>query len=296
MIGGNRLAILAATIRDADLLFRRATLEAAQAAIDAGRALIEAKSLLKHGQWLPWLQANAPMSERSANRYMQLARSGMESATVADLGIGGAAMALAKHRGQETAAPLAAIDNVVTALEAGIASMADDVADVPAVKEKALPLLKEAHRLATLVTASEVEKEGLDQETAELTTLMRMRGCRGTWGVGKVTFPDDLTYDEWVHIGRVLRTMPGYPVDPVRCYVAEGLRRSKRAPFDPRHFRSKQEFLDNLIVDAASAEGRGALPKHVKSLDEPGIPPMAYEQIDASEWWDDPDPAAGDAP
>jgi hypothetical protein len=40
MTGSNRLAVLAAEIRDADLLFRRATLEAAQAALDAGHALI----------------------------------------------------------------------------------------------------------------------------------------------------------------------------------------------------------------------------------------------------------------
>lgn len=95
--GNNRLAVLAAEIVRADLLFRRATEEAAQAAIDAGNALIEAKSLLKHGEWLPWLAANVPMSQRSVSRYMRIARSGMKSDTVANLGIRATDEALAKH-------------------------------------------------------------------------------------------------------------------------------------------------------------------------------------------------------
>jgi hypothetical protein len=41
--------------------------------IDAGLALIEAKKLVQHGQWLPWLKENCGVSERRAQHYMKLA-------------------------------------------------------------------------------------------------------------------------------------------------------------------------------------------------------------------------------
>lgn len=55
---------------------------AVQHAIRAGELLIEAKSQLGHGEWLPWLEANFPGSERTAQNYMRMAR---KSACVADL-------------------------------------------------------------------------------------------------------------------------------------------------------------------------------------------------------------------
>ena len=45
-----------------------------EAAIAAGHKLIEAKSLLTHGAWLPWLRQRVSMSERTAQDYMRLAR------------------------------------------------------------------------------------------------------------------------------------------------------------------------------------------------------------------------------
>jgi hypothetical protein len=43
-------------------------------AIAAGEALIEAKRLAGHGRWLPWIEANCDFGERTARRYMLLAR------------------------------------------------------------------------------------------------------------------------------------------------------------------------------------------------------------------------------
>jgi hypothetical protein len=60
------------------------------AAIRLGELLIEAKAQLKHGQWLPWLEANFPKSEKSAQSYMRLAR---KSAEIADLPSVAAALA-----------------------------------------------------------------------------------------------------------------------------------------------------------------------------------------------------------
>lgn len=42
-------------------------------AIAAGDLLIEAKSKVKHRQWLPWLEA-CSVPARTASRYMMLAR------------------------------------------------------------------------------------------------------------------------------------------------------------------------------------------------------------------------------
>lgn len=43
-------------------------------AIKAGEKLIEAKSLCRHGEWLPWLRDNANVGQREAQIYMRLAR------------------------------------------------------------------------------------------------------------------------------------------------------------------------------------------------------------------------------
>ncbi|MGA2493333.1 MAG: DUF3102 domain-containing protein [Roseiarcus sp.] len=92
----NRLPVLAEQIKEAHAGVFDAAKTAADCAIEAGRALIEAKMLVAHGGWAPWLIANVGFSERTARRYMQIAQSGLETATVADLGIRGAAEALAR--------------------------------------------------------------------------------------------------------------------------------------------------------------------------------------------------------
>ena len=40
--------------------------------IEIGRRLVEAKELLEHGEWLPWLEKETEFSDRSAARYMKL--------------------------------------------------------------------------------------------------------------------------------------------------------------------------------------------------------------------------------
>jgi hypothetical protein len=47
---------------------------AVQHAIACGKALLEAKAKCKHGEWLPWLEANVKFSKDSANDYMRLAK------------------------------------------------------------------------------------------------------------------------------------------------------------------------------------------------------------------------------
>lgn len=57
----------------------------------AGELLLQAKSQLPHGQWTAWLTSNCAFSDRTAQRYMQIASSWdslqSKTATVADLGV-----------------------------------------------------------------------------------------------------------------------------------------------------------------------------------------------------------------
>lgn len=70
----NRLPVLAASINaehDECLVAMRQSLSHALA---AGDMLVEAKSLIAHGQWLPWLAENCTIPKRTAQLYMRLAK------------------------------------------------------------------------------------------------------------------------------------------------------------------------------------------------------------------------------
>ena len=65
---------LANRIRAAHTEVISATRHIVTHAIAAGDLLIGAKKALDHGQWLPWLKDNCDLSERTANRYMNVAK------------------------------------------------------------------------------------------------------------------------------------------------------------------------------------------------------------------------------
>lgn len=67
-------------------------------AIRAGELLTEAKAQVRHGEWLPWLEANFPASVRSAQGYMRLAARAEDAQALAHLGIEGALKQLAAPR------------------------------------------------------------------------------------------------------------------------------------------------------------------------------------------------------
>jgi len=70
----NRLPILAGEIKTALAATRAAATVTLTSAILAGERLIEAKALVAHGQWLPWLEEHCELSVRSAQVYMRLAK------------------------------------------------------------------------------------------------------------------------------------------------------------------------------------------------------------------------------
>jgi hypothetical protein len=68
------LPVLAAEISAAREGLNGAVKTAINQAIIIGQRLIEAKALLKHGEWLPWLNEHCFLSERQAQKYMRIAR------------------------------------------------------------------------------------------------------------------------------------------------------------------------------------------------------------------------------
>ena len=101
LVGSNSLADLAARIRLEHYAAAEKLTEALRHAMTAGELLIEAKALVQHGQWLPWLADHVAISERTAQLYMRLAKNRGEieatkSATdIADLTLNEAAALLA---------------------------------------------------------------------------------------------------------------------------------------------------------------------------------------------------------
>jgi len=75
LAGDNSLPDLAARILAEHEAAEAANKRGLTHAINAGRLLIEAKAKLTHGRWLPWLSEHCRVPERTAQAYMQVARS-----------------------------------------------------------------------------------------------------------------------------------------------------------------------------------------------------------------------------
>lgn len=102
----NSLTDLAARIKVEHESTAAALKRGAEHAIAAGKLLLEAKLLLKHGQWLPWLKDNCAISERTARLYMRLAQNQMElgeNGNVADLSVRGALAMIARPKDDDIA-------------------------------------------------------------------------------------------------------------------------------------------------------------------------------------------------
>jgi hypothetical protein len=365
-IGGNRLAVLAAEIQEAHADTLKYLHRAAERALEAGKLLLEAKELLGHGQFLPWIKENCQLSERTAQRYMRIARSGVEPAKLADLGIAAVdkALALPGPDGAEPEPELPEGDldaeqlaTIIPPLSTGglqsawiACSQKERIEFLHELREernarRSADRAEKERFLADQMNKASAAREAclrehgaipprpadptvpyiegwmgdfpiwccppgsekwggrpgwsqwgaemplgpywLNLEDPDFPEAMRARGCRGTYSPTGATFPEDLTYKEWVHIGRVLRMMPGIPTEAPICrdYLDEGMRRAKAAPFRPEkgHFKSKQEFLGLLAVDAAAVQFRGTLMRPPGTIDDNGV--REYDQIEPPEWW-----------
>src|SRR5262245_37386076 len=70
----NRLPVIAASINDHLIAAKGSVWRGVEHAIAAGLLLMEAKEIVAHGEWIPWLQANCEIGPRQAQTYMRLAR------------------------------------------------------------------------------------------------------------------------------------------------------------------------------------------------------------------------------
>lgn len=87
----NELLDIASEIRSEHDAAQRSASEAVAHATRAGELLLEARAVLPHGQFLPWLAANVEFGERTAQGYMKLAKLTDEKRNaVADLSLRGA--------------------------------------------------------------------------------------------------------------------------------------------------------------------------------------------------------------
>lgn len=101
--GGDDLAALAGKIKSLAATVRGAGESVIRKAIETGVALIDAKTKVRHGEWLPWIKEDCELSERTVQDYILVAayrhkiEQWMKSATAADLTLRGA-LRVAKGR------------------------------------------------------------------------------------------------------------------------------------------------------------------------------------------------------
>jgi len=97
------ITVDAAPIRQAHKAAVKSSRESLLHAKHCGLLLIAAKKELEHGQWLPWLETQCKIQERTAQRYMKLAGGWdllkkAKTDNVSDLSIGEALKAIHRMR------------------------------------------------------------------------------------------------------------------------------------------------------------------------------------------------------
>ena len=135
-----------------------------EAILTIGRCLIEAKDLLPHGEWLPWLTERVEFSPRTAQNFMRLAREWTNTQTLADLGASKALslLALPPEEREQFMEENNVIDMSARQLEAAIKER--DEARIDAADAQ-----KSAMKLREALAAMQQERQVADQEVQKLT-------------------------------------------------------------------------------------------------------------------------------
>ena len=136
--------------------------QAGGAIIEIGKRLLEAKSQLSHGEWLPWLREKVDISERRAQDFMRIAREYSKSAEIADLGASKALALLALPESER--AEFASGTHLVNGAEKSVSEMtAKELKTAIEERDKARREAAEQKAAAEAAEASRAKMEDMRQ-------------------------------------------------------------------------------------------------------------------------------------
>ena len=148
-----------------------------EAVLTIGRCLIEAKDMLRHGEWLPWLAEKVGYSEKTAQNFMRLAREFSNPQAIADLGATKALklLALPADEREQFVADHNVIDMTTRQLEAAIkerdearAAAEHAAADQMAAEQARDKMAEDMRLLNARLAGSKEEREKAVQDVARL--------------------------------------------------------------------------------------------------------------------------------
>ena len=143
-----------------------------EAILTIGRCLIEAKDMLPHGEWLPWLNERVEFSERTARNFMRLAREWTNRQTLADLGAAKALtlLALPAEEREQFVEDHNVIDMSARQLKEAIRRKAAEAAkaDASAAEQARAKMEADMAVVNASLAAAREEKQKADQEAARL--------------------------------------------------------------------------------------------------------------------------------
>lgn len=148
-----------------------------EAILTIGRCLIEAKDMLPHGEWLPWLNERVELSERTAQKFMRLAQKWSNPSALADLGATKALMLLAlpEEERDEFIEDHNVIDMSTRQLEQAIRerdearkAAEEAKADASAAEQARAKMEADMAVVNASLAAAREEKQKADQEAARL--------------------------------------------------------------------------------------------------------------------------------
>ena len=142
--------------------------QAGGAIIEIGKRLLEAKSQLSHGEWLPWLREKVDISERRAQDFMRIAREYSKSAEIADLGASKALALLALPESER--AEFASGTHLVNGAEKSVSEMtAKELKTAIEERDKAR---WEAEEQKAAAEAAEASRAKMEQDMRQLKGLL----------------------------------------------------------------------------------------------------------------------------
>lgn len=142
--------------------------QAGGAIIEIGKRLLEAKSQLSHGEWLPWLREKVDISERRAQDFMRIAREYSKSAEIADLGASKALALLALPESERV--EFASGTHLVNGAEKSVSEMtAKELKTAIEERDKAR---REAEEQKAAAEAAEASRAKMEQDMRQLKGLL----------------------------------------------------------------------------------------------------------------------------